>query len=115
MAIGERTYIIDDWMTGAYWVTSPSTQICGAATKNVRYPINADVNQFGYYVGDGDAPSTAQFKVTYNDLFYGSYHPGGAQFCYVDGHVAMLSDSIDFTVFQSLSTIAGNETVGEEH
>jgi prepilin-type processing-associated H-X9-DG protein len=109
LAIGERTYIFRDWMTGAYWVDTPPTQICTGASSNIRYPINADVNQFGYYVGDGSAPANAKFSMLLNDLFFGSYHPGGAQFCMADGSVHMLADSIDFTVFGDLATIAGGE------
>jgi prepilin-type N-terminal cleavage/methylation domain-containing protein/prepilin-type processing-associated H-X9-DG protein len=110
LAIGERIYIFRDWMTGAYWVDTPPTQICTGASSNIRYPINADVNQFGYYVGDGSAPASAKLSMLLNDLFFGSYHPGGAQFCFADGSVHMLSESIDFTVFGDLSTIAGGET-----
>jgi prepilin-type N-terminal cleavage/methylation domain-containing protein/prepilin-type processing-associated H-X9-DG protein len=110
LAIGERTYILWDWMSGAYWVDTPTTRICTGATNNVRYPINADLNQFGYYVGDGSAPPSAKFAILLNDVFFGSYHPDGAQFGYADGHVEMLHDTIDFTMFGDLSTIAGSET-----
>jgi prepilin-type N-terminal cleavage/methylation domain-containing protein/prepilin-type processing-associated H-X9-DG protein len=44
---------------------------------------------------------------------FGSRHPGGAVFAYGDGHVAYLSDSIDFNAYQWLSTRAGGETVNE--
>lgn len=114
LAIGERTYIFRDWMSGAEWVDTPPSQICTGAASNVRYPINADVNQFGYYVGDGDAPASANLSLLLNDLFFGSNHPGGAQFCMADGSVHMLHDTIDFTVFGDLSTIAGSETAHVE-
>ena len=39
---------------------------------------------------------------------FASRHPGGAQFVYLDGHVEFLVDSIDFDLYQNLSTIAGN-------
>jgi prepilin-type N-terminal cleavage/methylation domain-containing protein/prepilin-type processing-associated H-X9-DG protein len=114
LAIGERTYIFRDWMSGAEWVDTPPSQICTGAASNVRYPINADVNQFGYYVGDGDAPTSGKFAMLLNELFFGSYHPGGAQFCMADGSVHMLHDTIDFTAFGDLSTIAGGETTHVE-
>ena len=42
---------------------------------------------------------------------FGSQHPGGAVFCFVDGHVSFLSDDIEVRVYQALSTIAGEEVV----
>jgi prepilin-type processing-associated H-X9-DG protein len=47
-----------------------------------------------------------------NEAPFGSYHPGGAHFGYVDGHVAFLSETINMTTYQALSTIAGGEVLG---
>jgi prepilin-type N-terminal cleavage/methylation domain-containing protein/prepilin-type processing-associated H-X9-DG protein len=109
LAVGERTYVFWDWMSGATWSGAPPTKICTEAAKNVVYPINADVTQIGYYVADSNAPTGGPFKLLLNDLFFGSYHPGGAQFCFADGSVHMLSDSIDINIFQDMATIAGSE------
>jgi prepilin-type processing-associated H-X9-DG protein len=38
---------------------------------------------------------------------FASYHPGGAHFVYVDGHVDFISDDIDLDTYQNLSTIGG--------
>ena len=46
-----------------------------------------------------------------NNADFGSKHPGGAAFAFVDGHVAFLSDSIGLATYQALSTVAGRETV----
>ena len=51
LAVGERTYFFRDWMDGATYVGNPKTRICSEASLNTRYPINADRNTFGYYVG----------------------------------------------------------------
>ncbi len=76
LAVGERTYLFTDWMTGIYWATSPSPlKICTEAGKNVAYPINSNVSQIGYYVGDSGAPTGGPFNLHLNDLFFGSYHP----------------------------------------
>lgn len=40
----------------------------------------------------------------------GSSHPGGANFCHVDGHVEFVSDDIDIAVYVAGSTIRGGET-----
>ena len=38
---------------------------------------------------------------------FASRHPGGAQFLYGDGHVDFLEESVDFDLYQNLSTIDG--------
>jgi prepilin-type N-terminal cleavage/methylation domain-containing protein/prepilin-type processing-associated H-X9-DG protein len=110
MAVGERTYIFWDWMRGAFWNGLPPNQICTEAAKNVAYPINSDVRVIGYYVADPNAPPTGPFTLLLNDLFFGSYHPGGAQFCFADGSVHMLNSDINFSTYQALATIAGGDT-----
>ena len=40
-----------------------------------------------------------------------SRHPGGANFAFGDGHVEFLSESINFTTYQELSTRSGGEVV----
>lgn len=39
---------------------------------------------------------------------FASRHPGGAQFVYADGHVDFVEESIDFDLYQQLSTIDGD-------
>jgi prepilin-type N-terminal cleavage/methylation domain-containing protein/prepilin-type processing-associated H-X9-DG protein len=108
LAVGERTYIFWNWMDGAYWTGAPN-KICTEAAKNVAYPLNSDVQQLGYYFADPNAPTGGPFKLLLNDLFFASNHPGGVQFCFADGSVHMLSDGIDFNIYQDLATIAGGE------
>jgi prepilin-type N-terminal cleavage/methylation domain-containing protein len=110
LAFGERRYMLFDWMSGATWRGKPKTRICmGKATNNIRYPINAELSRYGYYVGDPDAPAGALGNIVLNDLFFGSYHPSGAQFCFADASVHFLLDTINFTDFQDMATIAGAE------
>jgi prepilin-type processing-associated H-X9-DG protein len=42
---------------------------------------------------------------------WGSYHAGGANFCYADGSVSFLPDATDLTVLQALATIRGEESI----
>jgi prepilin-type N-terminal cleavage/methylation domain-containing protein/prepilin-type processing-associated H-X9-DG protein len=42
---------------------------------------------------------------------FASRHPGGSQFVYLDGRVEFLQESIDFDLYQNLSTIAGEPLV----
>ena len=46
-----------------------------------------------------------------NDCGFHSRHPGGANFTWADGRVAWISDSIDLTTYEALSTRAGGEVV----
>jgi prepilin-type N-terminal cleavage/methylation domain-containing protein/prepilin-type processing-associated H-X9-DG protein len=45
---------------------------------------------------------------------FASRHSGGLSFGYVDGHVSWIADTVDLTVYRSLSTVAGGDTVGPE-
>ncbi len=114
LLIGERTYVFRDWISGATkdGGTQP-TMICSGSSKNIRYPINADTDQFGNYVGDFAAPQETR-KILLNDLYFGSDHQGGAQFGYADGSVHFLSDTIDFTVYQDMATKAGGEIISQD-
>ena len=46
-----------------------------------------------------------------NDAPFGSYHPGGTHFAFVDGHVSFINDTIDMNTYRALSTIAGDELI----
>ena len=42
-----------------------------------------------------------------------SYHPGGLNSLFSDGHVDFIADGIDLAVWQALATIAGGEVVSQ--
>lgn len=42
-----------------------------------------------------------------------SHHPSGAQFAFADGHVKFISENIDQTLLEALTTRAGGEVIGE--
>lgn len=110
LAVGERTYIFENWMTGITYVSGfPPTKICSDAAKNIVYPINADLGTIGYYVGDPDAPTGGPFNLPKNDLFFGSLHPGLALFCFADGSVHVINQSIVMPTFKALATRDGGE------
>jgi prepilin-type N-terminal cleavage/methylation domain-containing protein len=113
LAVGERRCVWRDWMDGATWLGTPPTEICTEAAKNIRFPINADPNVYGYYKFDSTAPAGAKKDVLLNDLYFASRHPGGAHFSIADGSVQFLHDSIDFSLFQDLSTRNGGEVLRE--
>ncbi len=61
--------------------------------------------------GDGFGPGNRRSHV--NQFF--SEHTGGVQFLFVDGHVSFLSSSIDYKVYQALTTRAGGETISGDY
>ena len=112
LAIGEKNYHMGnfDWMFGMHWLISLDDHMYVNACKNVRWPINGDRNVYGYYKFDPERPPGAT-DMYLNDTIFGSNHPGGANFCYGDGSVHFLQDSMDFTVYQSMATRNGGEVI----
>ncbi len=109
LTFGERTYLLEEWTYGAKWRGEPPNRICVGAIKNLRYPINANLERIGYYVRDFSVPPE-QRQITRNDLLFGSHHPGGANFALADGSARFFTDEIDFTILQDLATRNGGET-----
>ena len=54
---------------------------------------------------------TAGWTPTFAAFTARSYHPGGVNVLYVDGHVSFVSNSIDWHAWHAMATIAGGETV----
>ena len=122
---GERWYQLRAWTAGAYWPPpgnsgnlgdTPVPNSCMSALKNVdaKVPLNASLASVGYYKGhlDEDRPGTApagQKVVSYNNLPFGSFHPGGANVCMVDGSVHFVEESIDPRVFVAMASRDGAE------
>jgi prepilin-type N-terminal cleavage/methylation domain-containing protein/prepilin-type processing-associated H-X9-DG protein len=102
LGIGERIYGFSDWMSGGFWDRVPPQRICSRAAKNISHRINTQVNEQRQLIGTLE-------EMMSNDFMFGSYHSGGAQFCFADGHVEMVDETIDFTVFEDMGTIAGGE------
>ena len=67
-------------------------------SSSVRFPINRD------FIGEGYMPLDVA-----NDIPYGSRHPGGAQFAFADGRIEFVSETIDFSTYQSFATFAGRD------
>ncbi|MGE0760959.1 MAG: DUF1559 domain-containing protein [Pirellulaceae bacterium] len=60
-------------------------------------------------------PGTGAGLVSGANGAFGSKHPGGAQFAFVDGHVSFISQTVDFTNYKRLSTREGNIGVEGEY
>ena len=135
--IGERNYQIRTWMIGAFanTPTDPVSSPRGPASppdgpqpmsalfamKNLTnlWPINHDPYVACYVDHNNDAgdrpqvPSTTPKLITTNDLPFGSYHKGGANFCFGDGSVRYLNDNLDSKVYLAFGSRNGDETVSD--
>ena len=76
------------------------------------HPISGDHTlEIGWYEKDKDFVSGAGVvTVDFNYLAFGSEHPGGANFLFVDGHVEFLNDNLPLVELRNLATINGEET-----
>ena len=105
MAMGETNHHIRTWMRGstdAQTQTTAATKNCVVQAKNIRYPMNSDPNVLTYAGSSGNT-------MLFNDFYFSSFHPDGANFLFADGSVHFLRDSISFTIYEELGSIAGGE------
>jgi prepilin-type N-terminal cleavage/methylation domain-containing protein/prepilin-type processing-associated H-X9-DG protein len=104
IAAGERAYVLGDgtWVgavTGASMF--PDDYAAKIAVEHLK-PASAMV--LGH-TGLGNGPNSANSEI---NQFYG-LHGSGVNFVFTDGHVAFLPDTIDYPLYQAMSTRAGAE------
>lgn len=131
---GERWYQLRGWAVGLYWTTNPdstssrpapgskpkgptpSTAMSSCKNVSDKYPLNANLETVGYFwshqVGiqrplDGDGTPA---QMPYNDISWGSSHPGGVHFALGDGAVRFVSDSVDMTIMVAMASRNGDES-----
>ncbi|MEX2169888.1 MAG: DUF1559 domain-containing protein [Pirellulales bacterium] len=104
LILGERTYQLRLWTRGAYFDGSPTALVCSISAKNIALPINSDTNTHCYRANETGVPCPTPWPTKFNDLFFGSRHPGGAQFVFGDGSVRFLQDNIDFQTYRRYGT-----------
>jgi prepilin-type N-terminal cleavage/methylation domain-containing protein/prepilin-type processing-associated H-X9-DG protein len=134
LMIGERWYQLRVWLAGSYHQETqgrgqPATKFpsvgytplnsCSSSTKNIdeRYPPNADMNVVGFYDAHDNSkdrptmPSGAPRGLTFNNLYFASFHPGGVNFVRADGSVTLLPDNIDIQAFVAAGSRNGEEVI----
>ncbi len=74
------------------WVRGTSTNTA-ASSKNINYGINVQRYTSG----------------NFNDVSFGSDHPGGCQFVMGDGAVKFVSETVDFDVYRATASRDGGE------
>ena len=90
--VGEISW--DDAACYRTWIRGISGMTAGSS-KNVTYGINVQ-------------PYTSGL-MNFNDVSFGSNHPGGCQFAMVDGSVKFVSETVDFDVYLSTASRDGGE------
>ena len=130
---GERWYQLRTWTFGSYYSNrdagnppapqpprGPQQKTAVSAAKNFdrRIPPNADLDTVGYYRLhlDEDRPALppgAQKTVRYNNLPFGSFHPGNTHFVFGDGSIRPIADDVDMEVYLAMASRNGEEAVGE--
>ena len=91
LMIGEVT-MADTWESSNTWTYA---RLNADSLRTTEYAVNT-------WPGAG---STYELQ----NGAMGSRHPGGALFAYADGHVAMIEEGVELTVYRAASTIAGEE------
>lgn len=84
--------LADAWESSNTWSYALANADCLRTTRN---PLNTQ-------------PGAGTVLERQNGAF-GSSHPGGANFCYADGHIDFVEDSIELRIYQMQSTIRGKE------
>jgi prepilin-type N-terminal cleavage/methylation domain-containing protein/prepilin-type processing-associated H-X9-DG protein len=96
LMVGEISWV--NFQTGTRyrsWVRGCDTAPVCAGSRNVVNAINS--------------PSIALF----NDIAFGSMHPGGAHFAMGDGSVRFIQDSINLGTYRALASRNGGEPAGD--
>ena len=104
LAVGERstrTHMENGIARGTFWSDSFNL-----------YSLSGAYNQSYTLLNDYDAcisiPGVDVARCKYG---WGSFHPGGINFVFCDGHVTSISTSINMSVFTALATIANGEVI----
>jgi prepilin-type N-terminal cleavage/methylation domain-containing protein len=135
--IGERWYQLRGWAIGSYWTQNPDagnpftgvpgskkpkgptpgTAISSCKNVNRNYPINADVKVVGLFWTHQDGiqrpldSSGGTKTMPYNDIHWGSAHPGGAHFALGDGSVRFYDDGLNMDAMLALGSRNDGEVI----
>jgi prepilin-type N-terminal cleavage/methylation domain-containing protein len=96
LMLGERSMILPTGVTNSYrsWIRGNNGG--SGTTKCVTNPINAT-----HYNGSNN----------FNEISFGSNHPGGCQFAMGDASVRYVSETIDLTVYRASASMNSGEPV----
>jgi prepilin-type N-terminal cleavage/methylation domain-containing protein/prepilin-type processing-associated H-X9-DG protein len=109
MMVAEMSWVTDKYGTRYRTWTRGGDEYAGkvngrpshvVSCRNVTNPINAMFK--------------ANLIVPYNDVPFGSMHPGGMNACFGDGSVRFLRESISMAIYRGLASRKGDEVVTVE-
>lgn len=133
LMIGERWYQLRVWTAGNYYSgmmgsgiktsfpTSVPTGSYSSAAKNIsqNIPPNPNLDVVGCYSGHDNAtdrPNMANLgvcKTPFNDLPFGSFHPGVTHFVRADGGTEVIANDIDLAVYAAFASRNGGEVFNQ--
>ncbi len=93
--------------------------VFSAKSISGRLTPNSSLEKVGYYYAheEDDRPGPEPEGLTesqgFNELLFGSFHPGGANFVYGDGSVHFIQDDISPELYVSLASRNGEEVISE--
>lgn len=64
-------------------------------------------------VASDEFPPNSEANVEQQTHNFSSYHPAGTNFLLCDGHVRMITETIDLQIYIALCTRAAGEVIGE--
>jgi prepilin-type N-terminal cleavage/methylation domain-containing protein/prepilin-type processing-associated H-X9-DG protein len=113
LMFGERMH--EDPVFDQLWPAFPMNQWCGWAWTDQKNAVGDFLGHtavpINYKIPQGTTGGSTSPEVYDRIGAFGSYHSGGANFCFADCSVTFLRDDLDLKIFQALSTIRGAETV----
>lgn len=113
---GERWYQVRAWPIGtrregnSYFMYS-SKNIDGSIPPNGEFSAGYYLSHV-IYGNDPPMPDGGQQILSVNDLYWGSYHPGGLNFGRVDGSVDFVSEDIDPATYENMASRNGDYRFG---
>jgi prepilin-type processing-associated H-X9-DG protein len=93
------------WCRATAPIATAANLYPNSVTRSTAVESGSGIVPFG-----GRIPLPLNFKLR---TTFGSAHTGGAQFCLADGSVHFLSENIDQTLYENLSTMADGNITGE--
>ncbi len=112
--VGERWYTLRAWMIGAR-AFERERYLYSCKNIDRRYPLNVSLYPNNYYKShvvygnNPEMPPSSSQEVQLNDLFFGSYHPGGANFVLIDGSGHFIQDDVDIEIYLAMASVNGQE------
>lgn len=125
LTLAETLQPVDDpkkyalWLSGPAWIAGVSEQQFIQScrnTANSTLPLLRPEQRYGYTHLLTPNARGCWNNAPVNDMRLeaympaNSYHTGGVNVLFVDGHVSFISDSIDSMVWQAAGTISGHES-----